>query len=108
LVVYGLLAGIPAAPASLTATVAPSGIDINLSWPAVSGALQYTIERRSGSSGNFIPVVTLDNTQTSYSDLGLSPGTMYTYRVRAQNAIGASTPADASAATTLIKQLAAR
>jgi hypothetical protein len=108
LVVYGLLNGLPAAPASLTATLAPSGVDVNLSWPAVSGAVQYTLERRSGSSGNFIPIATLNAPTTTYQDTGLQGGTMYTYRVRAQNSTGASSPAEASVNTVLTRQLLAR
>ena len=70
----------------------PSSILLNLSWPAVSGAVQYTIERRSGSSGNFLPVATVGSAQLTYNDAALQAGTTYTYRVRAQNATGASTP----------------
>ncbi len=108
LVVYGLLQGLPAAPGSLTATTDSSGLAIDLSWSAVAGAPQYTIERRSGSNGNFIPVATVDSPQTTYHDTGLAPGTLYFYRVRAQNPNGASAPTQASASTILVKQTLVR
>jgi hypothetical protein len=108
LVVYGLLSGLPVAPASLTATVAASGVDVDLAWSAVTGAVQYAIERRSGSSGNFVPIATVDGSVTSYHDGNLVGGTAYYYRVRAQNANGASSPVEAMATTVLAKQLFAR
>jgi hypothetical protein len=59
---------------TLTAT-AVSDTQINLSWSAVSGATSYDIERDD------VVIVTGHGT-TSYSDTGLTPSTLYTYRVR--------------------------
>jgi hypothetical protein len=67
--------GLPA-PTNLNAVTVSSSA-INLTWDTVSGATGYDIERNG--------VVTVTNHSTnSYSDTGLSPSTLYTYRVRAR------------------------
>jgi hypothetical protein len=65
----------PATPTGLTATPVSSS-QIDLSWNAVSGASGYDIERDG-------TVIVFDHVGTSYSDTGLNPSTLYTYRVRA-------------------------
>jgi hypothetical protein len=107
LVVYGLLAGVPAAPASLTATPVVGQNQINLSWPSVSGAVQYSIERKAGA-GNFTPLAIVSGATLSYQDATVIGGTTYTYRVRARNSIGDSTPASATATANFIQSLIAR
>jgi len=82
------LATVPTAPQSFTATAASSN-SINLSWAAPSsngGAAitSYTISR------NETPIHTTANgSTTSFSDTGLAPATGYSYRVRANNSVGA-------------------
>jgi chitodextrinase len=74
----------PTAPASLTGTAASSS-QINLSWPACTdnvAVTAYEILR------NQLPRATVPVTQTTYSDVGLSPATSYTYAVRCTDAAG--------------------
>jgi chitodextrinase len=77
----------PSAPASLSASAA-SGTQIDLSWPASSdnvGVAAYDIEYCAGSGCS--PVNALNSTgSTSYSAIGLSPATSYSFRVRARDA----------------------
>jgi hypothetical protein len=56
--------------------VATSSSSIDLDWDAVTGATGYDIERDG-------QVIVSDNVTNSYTDNGLSPATLYTYRVRA-------------------------
>ena len=73
----------PPAPASLTATLT-SASQINLSWPASSGATGYIISRGG------VPIAS--NTATSYSDTGLLLNSTYCYTVVATNNVGNSAP----------------
>jgi len=78
----------PTAPTGLTATVA-SGTQINLSWTAATdnvGVTGYRIERCSGvACSNFAQIATT-TTAVTYSNTGLTNGTSYSYRVRANDA----------------------
>ncbi len=84
----------PAAVSDLSATKdgTDSSTEIDLSWTApedngreITG---YTLQRKSGS-GNYADVSTsIGTSATSYSDTGLTPGTAYTYRIRAENSVG--------------------
>ncbi|WP_297852076.1 NPCBM/NEW2 domain-containing protein [Meiothermus sp.] len=52
---------------------------VYLDWSGVGGATGYVVERRTGSTGTFTQVgVPIGS---SFVDNGLSPGTLYTYRV---------------------------
>ena len=77
----------PTAPASLTATVA-SDTQINLAWMASTdnvGVTGYTVERCTGATcSNFAQVSA--PTATTFSDMGLTASTSYSYRVRATDA----------------------
>lgn len=81
----------PATPTGFTATVV-SQTQINLSWNSVSGATSYTLSHPGGG-------VLYIGSGTSYSDTGLSCGTLYSYTVLASNAGGASANASASGTT---------
>ncbi len=80
----------PSAPASLTATPAASGTQIDLSWAAASdnvGVTGYRLERCQGAScSTFAQIAT--PSATTYSDTALTPATSYSYRVRATDAAG--------------------
>ncbi|HUO08303.1 MAG TPA: LamG-like jellyroll fold domain-containing protein [Phycisphaerae bacterium] len=80
---------VPTAPASLTATAIP-GNQINLSWASVSGAPSYSVYRSTTSGGPYVPIATLLS-GTTYSDTGLTAGTMYYYVVDAANIGGEGT-----------------
>jgi chitodextrinase len=79
----------PTAPTNLSAT-AMSAAQINLSWSASTdnvGVTGYRVERCQGAGcGNFAQIAT--PTLTSFGDTGLSAGTSYSYRVRANDAAG--------------------
>lgn len=64
-----------ATPGGLVAS-AVSTSQIDLTWNAVSDALWYEVERDGVVIARWL-------TTNSYSDTGLTPGTSYTYRVRA-------------------------
>ena len=92
-------------PTGLTADTFNSS-QIDLSWTAPSDyggtpITGYKIERSidSGNTWNTI-VADTNSTVTSYSDIGLSSSTTYTYRVSAINSVGTSSPSNTATATT--------
>ena len=96
--------GAPNTPSGLSAT-AVSSSQINLSWNSVTGATGYNIYRDTSSSGSFPrlgsePTVSGES-NTSYSDTGLTAGTTYYYRVSAVNSSGESAASSVVSATTL-------
>jgi transcriptional regulator CtsR len=98
---YAATSGIvPFAPSSLTATAASSS-QINLTWRDNStNEGGFMIERKTGVSGTWAPIINVGINVTSYSSTGLMAGTTYYYRVLAQNAAGRSAYSnEASAAT---------
>lgn len=96
---YALNPVAPAAPASLTAS-ATSANAINLTWPAVSGATNYLVQRSLVNGGPYT-VVASGVTATNFTDSGLSGGTTYYYVVAAMNSSGTSTNSPQATATTL-------
>src|SRR5262249_35096363 len=86
----------PSKPTALTAT-AISSTRIDLAWSASTdnvGVTGYQILRNGTQVGT--------STTTSFSDTGLSPGTGYSYTVRAVDAAGnQSALSDPAGATTL-------
>jgi hypothetical protein len=89
----------PAAPTNLAAK-AVSPTEIDLTWTDNSNnEVQFILYRKSGTS-DFVRIGQVASGVTSYSDRGLSPGTSYTYLVRAWNPAGASTRSNEASATT--------
>ncbi len=85
---------IPSLPGDLTAS-SPSQTEIDLAWVAsteTTGTIaQYLVERCLGANcTNFAQIATTAN--TTYQDLGLTSGSTYTYRVRAQDSAGNLSP----------------
>jgi hypothetical protein len=59
----------------------------DLTWPAVTGAVRYELQRSTTSATvGFVTIV--DANVTSHTDTGLTPNTRYWYRVRACNTAG--------------------
>lgn len=74
----------PASPSDLEATPTSSS-SVDLTWSDNSGdETLFKIERRTGSDP-WSQVATVGSDVTAYSDTGLSPATIYDYRVRAAN-----------------------
>ena len=79
----------PQAPSSLIATVLSSS-SIELKWKDNSGNESgFQIYRKIGS-GSWSRIKTVGSNATSFTNTGLSAATLYSYRVRAQNADGTS------------------
>lgn len=96
---------VPAAPTNLNAT-AVSDSQINLSWIAPINSTQsqvsgYRIEVKPLCVGSFIILANTTNTNTVYSDTGLTNSTCYQYKVFAHNIVGTSLPSNNATATTL-------
>jgi len=90
----------PAAPDGLTA-LAVSTSQITLRWnDKAFNETSYEIERSSNGT-DFDKVGTVQANETVFENFGLSPLTEYTYRVRAQNADGASEFSNLATAITL-------
>ncbi|MDP3070204.1 MAG: LamG-like jellyroll fold domain-containing protein, partial [Opitutaceae bacterium] len=85
------VAGVPAAPATLTATVAaaPNNINqINLSWTNVASETGYKIDRKKGASGAYSQIAATAADVVTYNDTTAGAGTLYYYKVRAYNGSG--------------------
>jgi predicted phage tail protein len=93
---------LPANPVNLTAS-AVSTSRINLAWTAGStNELGFKIERCTGAGCSaFDQVATVAAGVTTYSDIGLTSSTDYSYRVRAHNSAGDSDYSNTASATTL-------
>lgn len=84
----------PSAPGQPTAAnITPSSLTLN--WPASSdnyAVTLYLVFRNGAQVGS--------SASTTFNDSGLSPGTAYTYTVKAQDAAGNTSPLSASLAVT--------
>lgn len=80
---------VPFPPSSLTGNVI-SSTQIDLSWTDNStNETGFKIERRTGSA-NYAAIGTVTQDILTFSDLGLTPNTTYTYRVYSYNSVGNS------------------
>ena len=85
----GTVTVVPIAPTNLTGSVISTS-QVNLSWTDnATNEDGYKIERKSGS-GTYAVVGSMGVNLTTFSDLGLTPNTTYTYRVYANNSAGNS------------------
>ena len=93
----------PGKPTGLTATASGQTL-IKLSWtaPSTAGVLTYKIEvSPSGADDTWTTLVAdTGSAATTYSHIGLTPGTTRHYRVSAINALGTSDPSDKADART--------
>jgi len=91
----------PATPKNVIATAWPSS-SIVISWPAVSGALQYCVYSSESSSGTYTLLgisLPTDTGVSSYTASGLSPNTTYYFKVSASNHLGESSQSSPVSAT---------
>ena len=80
---------LPATPGSVPPSLTASFVQTNnitLNWSPVPGAVGYVISRATSSVGPYVYLQTV--TETTYTDYGLNPATIYYYRVAAMNAGG--------------------
>ena len=96
-----LAAELLAAPQNVTAS--PDAAKITLSWSAVSGATDYTIQRAASSGGPFTNLAT-GVTATTYQDTGLADGATWYYTIATNGPSGlgaASAPVSATTYTSV-------
>src|SRR2546426_1098685 len=93
----------PLTPSNLTATAtAGSATQIDLTWQDnATNEDGFRVERAPGGTTSFAEIATVGSNATSYQSTGLTPGTSYSYRVRAYNAVGPSDYSNTATATTL-------
>lgn len=94
----------PVPPSGLSAT-AISSSQINLSWTDNSNTESgYKIERKIGSGGSYTQVADIGKDVIAYSDIGLTKGTTYYYKIKAYNSFGDSVYSNEANATTFAVQ----
>ncbi|QYR23563.1 fibronectin type III domain-containing protein [Paenibacillus sp. sptzw28] len=86
----------PGAPTGQSAAAVNSST-INLNWAAAAKATGYRVYRSSDAGSTFTKVY--DGAAISYQDTGLTPNTVYNYKITAYNAYGESAAASVQAAT---------
>jgi len=85
-------------PANLTATPA-SPNQIDLTWNAAAGAVDYVVQRSTTNGGPYTTIAS-SLTATNYSDTGLTADTTYYYQAGARDANGATINSAQAPATT--------
>jgi fibronectin type 3 domain-containing protein len=75
---------VPSPPIIVSATAVSSN-SITVRWNAVSGADGYRVYRSSTEAGTYKRVSRQDINTNAYTDLGLSAGKTYYYKVSAYN-----------------------
>ena len=88
----------PAAPSNATATV--TATQATVSWQDNTGHTAASRVEMSQDGGPFVGVVTVNKLATSAVVTGLSPATLYKFRVVATNPGGASSPSNTVAVST--------
>ncbi len=96
----GLVAAVPGAPSSLTASSA-SASQINLTWTDnANNETGFKLERSPDGSTGWTQIATPAANATTYSDTGLSAATAYYYRLRSTSTDGDSAYTASASATT--------
>jgi hypothetical protein len=76
---------------TVTAAIAPKPTETALTWTASTGGIigNYYIERCTGlGCSSFSQIASVSTSTLTYTDTTISSGTVYNYRVRAQNTVG--------------------
>ena len=86
----------PNAPSNLSGTAVQGGTQVQLTWTNPSGGQPATGIKifRSIDGVNYTPVNTVARDVNTYTDTGLTPATLYHYRVVATNQAGDSPPSN--------------
>jgi titin len=101
------LPDLPLAPSDLTALAVGSN-KINLAWTDNSNNESgFKIERKLSTAITFNQVATVSANATSYQSTGLTPNTIYVFRVRAYNTTGNSAYSNTASDTSLVSPPAA-
>jgi fibronectin type 3 domain-containing protein len=95
-VTYGS-SGPPPAPTGLSASSGNS--QVGLSWTASSGATSYNVYRGTTAGGESATPVATGLTGTTYTNMGLTNGTTYYFKVAAVNSSGTSGMSNEASAT---------
>ncbi len=73
----------------LANAITPQQIDLSWTNAVVTNGLLFTVERKTGSGGAYVPIGTVRDDHT-YADFGVVPGTNYYYRVKSWSYTGES------------------
>lgn len=88
----------PAAPTGLAAAIA-SPTSVTLTWTDnATNETSYRVEQKTGA-GTYAEIQSLSPNVVTSSVTGLTPGTAYSFRVRARNSAGASSYSNEAAVT---------
>lgn len=99
LAVAGSPAPLPGTPLNAMATVNVLN-QIIVTWtPADALATRFHIERQTGTAGVFTEIAATVSSLTSYTDVNVTLGTTYPYRIRAENDNGFSGYSNVATAT---------
>ena len=92
---------IPVSPSGLGLVSSTTALEIDLSWADNSdNELAFLVERSTTSpTTGFKSIATPAANSTTYADTNLTAGTLYYYRVSADNGYGTSTPSAVASAT---------
>ena len=96
--------GAPGAPTGLTTTPASGGVTLNWAAPASNGGsaiTDYFVEYSSNGGTTWNTFTHAASTATTQTVTSLTPGTTYTFRVSAVNAVGTSSPSTTAIGTPL-------
>lgn len=70
---------------SISSVSSVNGTDIKIKWSGITDATGYRLYRSTSENGTYVQIKALSS--TSYTDTGLTSGTLYYYKVRAYKKI---------------------
>lgn len=102
--IYDTTSTAPSVPLNLSATtISHNRIDLDWDTPSSDGGsaiIGYKIERAIGAGAFSTLINNTGTTTTSYSNTGLTPNTLYKYKVYAWNSVGSSNSSNTAQAIT--------